>query len=221
MKVFFASLFISIFLINVPMEKRSYRYVPLGDSYTICTGTTEENSWPLILTNHLKENKIDIQLIANPARNGFTTKDVIEKELPVFVNSKPSFATLLIGANDWAQGIDAKTFQKNLIYIIEKVQETLPDKTKFVLITIPDFSVTPTGAQYSGGRDISPGISEFNKIIISEAKKRNLKTVDLFEVSKQMGKDDSHVAEDGLHPSAKEYAIWEKMIYPVVYDLLK
>jgi lysophospholipase L1-like esterase len=221
MKIFLISVCFSIFLINVPMEERFYRYVPLGDSYTICTGTTEENSWPVILTNHLKENKIDIQLIANPARNGFTAKDVIEKELPVFVDSKPSFATLLIGVNDWAQGVDAKIFQKNLIYIIEKVQATLPDKSKFVLITIPDFGVTPSGAQYSGGRNISAGISEFNKIITAEAKKRNLKTVDLFEISKQMGKDRSLVAEDGLHPSAKGYSTWEKLIYPVIYEVLK
>ncbi|MCE3277916.1 MAG: lipolytic protein family [Bacteroidetes bacterium] len=203
------------------MEKRSYRYVPLGDSYTICTGTTEENSWPLIMTDHLKGNKINIELITNPARNGFTTKDVIEKELPVFVNSKPTFSTLLIGVNDWVQGVDTKTFQKNLIFIIEKVQATLPDKTKFILITIPDFGVTPTGSKYSGGKNISAGISEFNKIIIEEAKKRNLKTVDLFEISKEMGKDKSLVAEDGLHPSAKEYAIWEKIIFPIVYSLLK
>lgn len=203
------------------MEKRSYRYVALGDSYTICTGTTEENSWPVIMTDHLKGNKIDIQLIANPARNGFTTKDVIEKELPLFVKSKPSFATLLIGVNDWVQGVDVKIFQKNLVYIIEKIQETLPDKTKFVLITIPDFGVTPAGSNYSGGRNISAGITEFNKIILAEAKKRNIKTVDLFEVSKQIGKNKTLVAEDGLHPSAKGYAIWEKLIYPVAYDVLK
>jgi len=36
-----------------------------------------------------------------------------------------------------------------------------------------------------------------------------------------MGKDNSLVAADGLHPSAKEYAIWETLIYPVALNLLK
>jgi len=74
---------------------------------------------------------------------------------------------------------------------------------------------------YSGGRDAAKGITTFNNIILNEAKKRNLKTVDLFEVSKAMKNDGSLVADDGLHPSAKEYAIWEMLIFPVAREVLK
>ena len=202
------------------MEKTPVRYVALGDSYTICTGTTAENSWPVLLCKHLNQNETDITLVANPSRNGFTTQDLIDSELPVYELSNPTFATLLIGVNDWVQGVDAKIFRKNLAYILDKMQAKLSNKSNLVLITIPDFGVTPTGARYSGGRDISKGIAEFNAIILEEAKKRNLKTVDLFPKSKEMGKDRSLVAADGLHPSAKEYAVWKTLIYPVVYDAL-
>jgi len=44
--------------------------------------------------------------------------------------------------------------------------------------------------------------------------------VDVFSISKQMGDDPSLVAADGLHPSAKEYAAWEKVIFPAALDLL-
>jgi acyl-CoA thioesterase-1 len=221
MKIFFVSLSGIILFSFCSMEKKQVRYVALGDSYTIGTGTTMENSWPVILSKHLKENKIDIELVANPARNGYTTKDLIDHELSVFSEAKPTFATLLIGVNDWVQGVDAKTYRKNLVHIIDKVQTILPDRSKLLLITIPDFGVTTAGSRYGSGRNISEGIAEFNKIIVEEAKKRNLKTVDLFIVSKEMGKDNSLVASDGLHPSAKEYAIWESLIYPVVYEMLK
>ncbi len=197
------------------------RYVALGDSYTIGTGATEAQSWPVLLSKHLKEDKINIELIANPSQNGWTSQNLIDRELPVFDKSKATFVTILIGVNDWVQGVDAKTFQKNLVKIIDHVQAGLPDKSKIILITIPDFGVTSTGSRYGGGRDISKGISEFNSIILEEAKKRNLKTVDLFTTSKSMGKDGSLVAPDGLHPSAKEYAIWETLIYPVAYGMLK
>ncbi len=203
------------------MEKSTIRYVALGDSYTIGTGTTLDKSWPSVLTDHLREQGVNIELVANPARNGWTSQNLIDSELPVFEKSATTCATLLIGVNDWVQGVDKKMFQKNLVYILDKVQSKLPDKSKLVLITIPDFGVTPEGVRYSGGRDISKGITEFNKIILEEAKKRNLKTVDIFEQSKKMGTDRSLVAEDGLHPSAKGYAEWEKLIFPVVYDLLK
>jgi lysophospholipase L1-like esterase len=203
------------------MSQTNIRYVALGDSYTICTGASETQSWPVLLCKHLKEKGVNVELIANPSQNGWTSQNLIDRELPVFDKSKATFVTLLIGVNDWVQGVDAKTFQKNLVKIIDHVQAQLPDKSKLILITIPDFGVTSTGARYSGGRDISKGISEFNAIILEEAKKRNLKTVDIFEKSKEMGKDSTLVAPDGLHPSAKEYAIWETLIYPVAFQLLK
>lgn len=203
------------------MAQQTIRYVALGDSYTIGTGAKETEAWPTLLTKHLKENKINIELIANPAINGFTTQRLIDYELPILDQSKPTFVTLLIGVNDWVQGIDATTFQNNLIFIIDHIQTQLTDKSKLVLITIPDFGVTPTGANYSAGRDISKGIAAFNLIITSEADKRKLKTIDLFEISKEMKTNSGLIADDGLHPSAKEYAIWEKLIYPVIYESLK
>jgi len=215
-------LFVLVISLNFSMMAPTpIRYVALGDSYTICTGATETQSWPVILCKHLKEKKINIELIANPSQNGWTSQNLIDRELPVLDKSKATFVTLLIGVNDWVQGVDAKIFKANLIKIIDHVQAQLPDKSKLILITIPDFGVTSTGSRYSGGRDISKGISEFNSIILEEAKKRNLKTVDIFETSKAMGKDNSLVAADGLHPSAKEYAIWETLIYPVAYAVLK
>jgi lysophospholipase L1-like esterase len=36
-----------------------------------------------------------------------------------------------------------------------------------------------------------------------------------------MGEDRSLVAKDGLHPSAKEYAEWEKIIFPAALALLQ
>lgn len=200
---------------------QTIRYVALGDSYTIGTGAKKEEAWPVLLTNHLKENKIDIELIANPAQNGWTTEDLIEYELPVLDKSKATFVTLLIGVNDWVQGVDAKTFQKRFKIIVEHIQKQLPDNSKLLIISIPDFGVTPTGKKYSNGRDISKGITEFNSIILAEARRLNLKTADLFDISKDMGTTTELVAPDGLHPSAKGYALWETVIYPVALQMLK
>lgn len=196
-------------------------YLPLGDSYTIGTGATEKEAWPWLLTNHLNENKIACKLLDNPARNGFSTRDLIEEELPLVKKLRPDFVTLLIGVNDWVRGVSKADFTKNFLYILDEVQKEIPDKSKLLLVTIPDFGVTPTGKDYSRGRNISEGISEFNEVIKLEAKKRNLVVVDIFEVSKKMESDNSLVAKDGLHPSAKEYAAWETLILPEAVRLLK
>ena len=203
------------------VNDKKINYFALGDSYTICEGANTEESWPVILCKNLTEKGIAIELIANPAKTGYTTQNLIDIELPLFETSEVDFTTLCIGVNDWVQKVDTGTFHKNLIFILDKVQNHISDKSKIILLSIPDFSATPNGGKYSGGRDISKGLSEFNDIIFAEAKKRNIKTVDLFEVSKGMKDDASLVAADGLHPSAKEYALWEKLILPVAEELLK
>lgn len=133
------------------------KYIALGDSYTIGEGAKQEEAFPDLLIRHLNTNGIGIILSANPSVTGWTTQDLIDQELPVFDRVKPDFVTLLIGVNDWVQGLDSSTFHKNLSYILDHVQSSLPDKSKVLLITIPDFGVTPTGKRYSGGRDISRG----------------------------------------------------------------
>jgi lysophospholipase L1-like esterase len=202
-------------------DNQKIRYVAIGDSYSIGEGASPEQSWPAILTRHLNENGLHIELVANPSVTGWTTQQAIDRELPIFVQSKPTFATLQIGVNDWVQGVDKKTFRKRFIFLLDQMLALLPDKKRLLIITIPDFGVTPTGGRYARGRNISEGLTRFNEIINEEAKKRGLKVVDVFELSKKMGSDPSLVGADGLHPSAKEYAEWEKIIFPIALDLLK
>jgi acyl-CoA thioesterase I len=197
------------------------RYVAIGDSYSIGEGASPNESWPALMTQRLNTQGLHVDLVANPSRTGWTTKDAIDRELPIFLKEKPNFGTLLIGVNDWVQGVDAETFRKHFVHLVDQMLGVLRDKNRLLIVTIPDFGVTPTGPKYARGRNISEGIASFNKIITDESKKRGLRVVDIFELSKQMGEDRSLVAADGLHPSAKEYAEWEKIIFPIALELLK
>lgn len=196
-------------------------YLPLGDSYTIGTGSTHGNSWPEVLTRHLNDSGFTITLGDNPARNGFTTTDLIRYELPVFFRLKPDFVTLCIGTNDWNSGMDSATFRRQLAYILDTVQSTLVNKNNIVVLTVPDFGITETGPLYAQGRDISSGLRSFNTIIVNEAIKRGLKTVDIYTVSLAVKNDPTLISGDGLHPSDKGYAQWEKSIFPVVQSVLQ
>jgi acyl-CoA thioesterase-1 len=201
-------------------QDTSVKYVALGDSYTIGTGAGENEAWPVLLTKHLNDAGIKTQLVANPSKNGFSTQNLIDMELPAFDKSGATFVTLLIGVNDWVREVNASTYTKNLIFILDHVQKALPNKNNVLLVTIPDFGVTPQGAYYSNDRDVSKGITEFNNIIKGEARKRGLTVADIFEISKQMKDNSDLTAKDGLHPSAKEYAIWETLIFPEAKKIL-
>lgn len=204
---------------NVSKEK--IRYAVVGDSYSCGEGAKPSESWPALLSAHLKQQGLDVDLVSNPSVTGWTTKDAIDKELPKFVNSNPNFATLLIGVNDWVQGVDETAFRNRVSFLIDQMLAVLPNKKRLLVVTIPDFGVTPTGPKYARGRNIHDGIAQFNKIVTDEAHKRGLEVVDIFPLSKKMGHDKSLVAKDGLHPSAKAYAEWEKIIFPAALELLK
>jgi lysophospholipase L1-like esterase len=211
----------AIAMAQIKIDKEKIRYAVIGDSYSCGEGATPKESWPALLTGHLNAQGLQFELVSNPSVTGWTTKDAIDRELPKFVRSNPTFATLLIGVNDWVQGVDETTFRNRFSYLLDQMLAVLPNKKRLLVVTIPDFGVTPTGPKYSRGRNIHEGILQFNQIVTEEARKRGLTVVDIFPLSKKMGQDKSLVAKDGLHPSAKEYAEWEKLIFPAALELLK
>ena len=101
-----------------PAEAGPIRYVAIGDSYTICQGVAQTDCWPNLLTRHLTEVGIDIELVANPSKTGWRVGEAIEHALPVYEKAKPTFATLLIGVNDWVHGSGKNKFTSHLKIIM-------------------------------------------------------------------------------------------------------
>src|SRR5438552_13690434 len=139
------------------IDQQRIRYVAIGDSYSIGEGASPIESWPALLTRHLNDKGLHVDLVANPSRTGWTTQQAIDRELPIFVDSKPNFATLQIGVNDWVQGVDEETFRKRFVVLANRMLEVLPSKNRLLVVSIPDFGVTPTGPRYARGRNFSEG----------------------------------------------------------------
>lgn len=201
-------------------EEADIRYVALGDSYSIGTGVAPQEAWPVVLTEHLKTGGLSISLVANPGRNGWTTVDAQQWEIPVLRKSSASFATLMIGVNDWLQNSTDDRFRENFSDLLEDILSELP-ANKILVINIPDFSATPKGATFSPGRDIQKGIAQFNRIIAQVCKEKGVLVVDIYTVSQKMRFDPSLISADGLHPSAKGQLLFEQAIYPFAKQVLK
>src|ERR1041385_4047452 len=144
----------TVVAVSAQPTNEKIRYAVIGDSYSCGEGAKASESWPALLTQHLKSQGIDVDLVSNPSVTGWTTKDAIDKELPKFIRSNPTFASILIGVNDWVQGVDETTFRNRFSYLVDQMLAVLPNKKKLLVVTIPDFGVTPTGPKYSRGRNI-------------------------------------------------------------------
>lgn len=202
---------------SINSNTNAFRYIPIGDSYTIGLGVGETDRWPNILVEQLKINGINLELVTNPAVSGFTVNDAIEYQLPQVEKHTPDVVTVLIGANDNFRQISVQEFSKSFNLFLDRLQKTVTNSRHILLITIPDHTRSPAGRAF--GEDANRQLlEEYNSIIKEQAIKRGMSVVDLFPVSQTMT-DEDFIA-DGLHPSAKGYTKWERVIYKTMFDIL-
>ena len=183
------------------------RFLALGDSFTIGTGTTPDRSFPAVLTRLWTERGLEV-VLANPAMNGYTTDDLIHDELPLVASFRPTLVSLLIGANDIVQGSREDHFRRQLRSIHERIRADAPD-ARVIALPQPDWSLSPAGSAFGDGSVIARAIERFNAIARDEAERAGALWIDLFPLMREQARK-KMVAPDGLHPSAEAYAEWAR-----------
>jgi lysophospholipase L1-like esterase len=195
------------------------RYVALGDSYTIGTSVAETDRWPDRLVAALAPDSIRLELVANLAVNGFTSRDVIEIELRRLASLRPEFVSLLVGVNDVLQGVPPETYRRNVGAILDDLVSRV-GASRVLVVTTPDYTVTPAGADYGNPAEQADGIRENNRVLAAAAADRGIVVVDIHDISLRAKDDRSLVARDGLHPSGAQYALWVERLLPRVGRML-
>ena len=196
-----------------------YRYVALGDSYTIGTSVEPQERFPDQLVEALGSDAPTLRLVANLGVNGYTSADLIREELPALEGLEPEFMTVLIGVNDVVQGVPIETYEANVVTILDALLAYVPAE-RVVTVAIPDYTVTPAGADYGDPTQQHDAIVANNAVMERLAEERGITYVDIFDLSLRAPNDRSLVADDGLHPSGKQYALWVQRTEPVLERLL-
>jgi lysophospholipase L1-like esterase len=181
------------------------RYVAIGDSFTIGTGATPEQSFPARFAAHFPGAKL-----LNLGVNGYTTSDVIERELPHAGEFGADFATLAIGANDIVRGVPAETYRSHLATIFAVIGQTVP-ACRVLVLPQPDWSLSPAARSFGSENVIGASIRERNAILREEAEAHGARYLDLFPLMRSQA-EDHMLAADGLHPSAPAYQAWADAI---------
>jgi Lysophospholipase L1 and related esterases len=202
-------------------RQAALRYIALGDSYTIGTALPrDDDRWPNRLVVTLGPGEPSLDLVANLGVDGYTSRDVIEAELPLVASLRPGFASVLVGVNDVVQGVPPETFRANVATILDALLSRL-QANRIVTVATPDYTVTPRGASYGDPATQAAGIRTANATLRVLAVARGIAFVDIHDLSLRAADDRSLVAADGLHPSGAQYALWVERIGPVVDRLIR
>ncbi|MDB5141385.1 MAG: GDSL-like Lipase/Acylhydrolase [Mucilaginibacter sp.] len=201
---------------TVKTAGNTLHYLALGDSYTIGESVPAEQSYPNLLASELTAQKHPVSPPTIIATTGWTTDDLINAISQAGLTGKKyDFVSLLIGVNDQYQQISQDNYRVKFQQVLNTaINFAGGDRSRVFVLSIPDWGVTPFGA----GRDniIGPQIDQFNAINKQISTAAGVNYLDITPISRKAANNPELVAGDGLHPSAKMYNEWVKLLEPMV-----
>jgi lysophospholipase L1-like esterase len=182
-------------------------YLALGDSYTIGESVPESGRWPMQLAAALRERGV---ALADPriiATTGWTTDELSAAMDAAEPLGQWDFVSLLIGVNNQYRGRDVANYADEFAALLERAIALAGGRPgRALVLSIPDWGTTPFGQ--ASGRDtaqIARELDAYNAVARAACEARGVAFVDITPASRDA---DAGVADDGLHPSAAQYATW-------------
>lgn len=197
------------------------KILALGDSYTIGEGVKQSERWPMQLVSQLRKGNLKVDTPHIIAVTGWTTTDLMSAIEKSRLEQRYDLVTLLIGVNDQFQGYSEESYATNFEKLLLKAVGLAGGRhDRVIVISIPDYSVTPFGKRFDPAR-IRAEIDRFNGINKKITSEKGANYVNVKEISRRAAEDPTLLASDGLHPSAKMYAEWVELTVPVARSMLE
>jgi lysophospholipase L1-like esterase len=197
----------------------AFRYLALGDSYTIGESISIKERWPNQLAQLLERENIKTE-ITIIARTGWTTSELWQGIQGEEIQPPYDLVSLLIGVNNQYRGYMINEYRDQFHFLLNKsIEYAGGDANHALVLSIPDWGVTP----FASSRDreqIAKEIDEFNSINREISERAGVHYVDVTPVSREAVNDTALIAPDGLHPSGKMYAVWAEKALPIVKEIL-
>lgn len=197
-----------------------FRYLALGDSYTIGESVEEGERFPNQLAALLANEGITVE-VKTIARTGWTTDELWQGIQAETLSPPYDMVSLLIGVNNQYRGRSIEEYREGFVFLLNKAIEYAGGNIRHIIVfSIPDWGVTP----FAYGRDttkIAAEIDAFNQVNLEESQKAGVHYVDVTPISRLALNDKGLIASDGLHPSGSMYAQWAQLALPVASEILK
>jgi lysophospholipase L1-like esterase len=206
---------------EVPVTTDLRTYLALGDSYTIGQSVPVIERFPVQVVSLLRALGVKVADPEIIATTGWTTGNLLQAVNAIPSTKRFDVVTLLIGVNNQYQGRSLNEYREEFTTLLEKaIALTGGNVSKVVVISIPDYSVTPY-AESSDRQKIANEIDAFNMVNSQVATQYKVTYVDVTAESRKAANDPSLVALDRLHFSGKEYRVWAELLLPVMHGILK
>lgn len=198
-----------------------YTYLALGDSYTIGELVPPAENFPHQLVALMKKAQFDVADPVIIATTGWTTDELAASIREHNINETFSFVTLLIGVNNQYRGRDVEHYKTEFTNLLNQAILFANGHVRHVFVlSIPDWGVTP----FADGKDrakIAQEIDAYNSACKEITLANKCQFLDITDSTRAHGTDSTYLAEDGLHPSGKEYAVWAERLAPMIGKTLK
>ncbi len=206
----------AIYLMRGHSDEKMYvgkfRFLALGDSYTIGESVQPAERWPMQLAVKLRASGVDVSDPVIIARTGWTTGDLLSAMDAARLTNQFDLVMLLVGVNNQFQGRSEEEYREQFAELLKRsVAVAGGNVGHVVVLSIPDWSVMPFGQHYDDKR-MSGEIDRFNAICREETQKVGAGFVDVCPVSREATTQPDLIAEDGLHPSGVQYGRWVDLV---------
>jgi len=196
-------------------------YLALGDSYTIGESVPLHDSFPYQVVQLLRKKGYEFSPPEIIAKTGWTTDELLSHLSAIKLLPSYQFVSLLIGVNNQYRKKPLDEYRQQFETLLKKsIRLAANQSSKVIVVSIPDWGVTP----YAAGRDvkkISEEIDDFNLLNKSIALLHQANYIDITPGSRQALTNKNLLANDGLHPSALEYARWANLLAQKIEAQLK
>jgi lysophospholipase L1-like esterase len=202
--------------------RKIMHYLALGDSYTIGEGLPVNETYAAQLTQALKVKQISIEDPTIIARTGWTTTDLLHGIDKAKLKSQYDLVTLLIGVNNQYQNLPLADYSaefRDLLSIAIRLAGN--DSSHVIVLSIPDYSVTPFGRNMIDSDRIPAELDAYNRVSKKISSEFRVGYLDVTADSRKAGQDPLLLAQDGLHYSAKEYGIWASALLPMTIRMMQ
>jgi lysophospholipase L1-like esterase len=168
----------------------------------------------------LAESNIAFRPPVIVAKTGWTTDELQAAIKKSRLRKKYDFVTLLIGVNNQYRGGKVVEYIPEFESLLKQaIQYAGNDPTHVIVLSIPDWSVTPFAADRDRAQ-IATQIDEFNAANKLLSEKYRVHYINITTDARKTADDPSMLASDGLHPSGKEYAKWAAEVASIIRQKL-